>query len=592
MKALANSPEDRYQTVGELREDILRYLEGRSVSAKSDSATEAVVKLIKRNRAVCFTGFAAIIVILALAVVGYLENSRARKRAETALLVAEQESEKASSALSALKTENQMRRKEQRQAAPVFLQMANKSVIDGEIAKGYEQVCTAIVLDPKLHPARLLKAQLLIHLENYEEALREINEYLRSMGGDIYAQEFRSLCEKALERGPKAYRPGFYRLFSKMGMFTLIKVDPHKIDRKTIEVYNNRLKAAWPQGGFRLMLEGSSDLVLNASFGRTIDTLEPIRGMPLTCLKIRGTKISDITPVEGMPLIDIDLSRTSVKDLSPLAGAPLTELDISGAPVEDISALKEMNLRVLNAQESRIGDLSPLSGAPLKHVNVLRTNVSDISCLIPDNIEYLNIAFCSKISRFDTIAKMPLKNLHVYGTDFGDADLKRLPASITSISLGATRVTDLEPLRGMKLKYLEVYCCRRKFSLEPLRGMPLESLNAALNKIDDIAPLQGMPLTHLDITGNPVSDLSVLKGMPLRELHISGTKVTDLSPLEGMNLVQLSFTPGKITVGMDILRKMLSLKVIALQGQNRGRVSAEKFWEMHDNGDFTKKAGN
>ena len=52
MGALAKKPEGRYQTVEELRRDIERFQEGRSVSAKHDSLRERTWKMLKRNGAV------------------------------------------------------------------------------------------------------------------------------------------------------------------------------------------------------------------------------------------------------------------------------------------------------------------------------------------------------------------------------------------------------------------------------------------------------------------------------------------------------------------------------------------------------------
>ena len=60
MKALAKNKADRYQTVEGMRQDIERFLEGRSVSAKPDTVREMAVKLVRRNQGVSIATAAAV----------------------------------------------------------------------------------------------------------------------------------------------------------------------------------------------------------------------------------------------------------------------------------------------------------------------------------------------------------------------------------------------------------------------------------------------------------------------------------------------------------------------------------------------------
>jgi hypothetical protein len=81
--------------------------------------------------------------------------------------------------------------------------------------------------------------------------------------------------------------------------------------------------------------------------------------------------------------------------------------------------------------------------------------------------------------------------------------------------------------------------------------------------------------------------LSPLKGMPLESLILTASYVTDLSPLEGMNLNHFSFTPQNITKGIDVVRRMRSLKII--DGPIYGKqFSPDEFWKKYDAGEFGK----
>jgi formylglycine-generating enzyme required for sulfatase activity len=126
---------------------------------------------------------------------------------------------------------------------------------------------------------------------------------------------------------------------------------------------------------------------------------------------------------------------------------------------------------------------------------------------------------------------------------------------LTRLNLFATHVADLSPLFGMKLTSLD--CSGTAVTtLEPLRGMPLEDLMCRLTPgIQTLAPLQGMPLKRLDCSGTGVSDLVPLQGMPLDSLSFSYTRVADLSPLRGMKLTTLGCKAAKAT-DLSVLRGM------------------------------------
>ena len=108
------------------------------------------------------------------------------------------------------------------------------------------------------------------------------------------------------------------------------------------------------------------------------------------------------------------------------------------------------------------------------------------------------------------------------------------------------RLSNLSPLKGMKLKHL--FCGANPISdLAPLAGMPLEILDCGGSQVSDLSPLKGMPLTFLKCDGTPVSDLSPLKGMPLTRLTFNDTGVSDLSPLKGMKLTLLHFVDTAVS---------------------------------------------
>jgi serine/threonine-protein kinase len=109
------------------------------------------------------------------------------------------------------------------------------------------------------------------------------------------------------------------------------------------------------------------------------------------------------------------------------------------------------------------------------------------------------------------------------------------------------KVSDLSPLKTMKLTRLNCKYNPMISDLTPLQGMALTSLDCDITKVADLSPLKGMPLTALNIGRTGVADLSTLRGMPLTYLWAGGPDVSDLSPLAGMKLMELAISGTRIT---------------------------------------------
>ncbi|HEY3739460.1 MAG TPA: protein kinase [Bryobacteraceae bacterium] len=78
LKALRKNPAERYSSVDQFSEDILRYLEGRPVQARGDGALYVAAKFVRRNKAAA----AAAVVILGISIGAFIAVTRARARAE------------------------------------------------------------------------------------------------------------------------------------------------------------------------------------------------------------------------------------------------------------------------------------------------------------------------------------------------------------------------------------------------------------------------------------------------------------------------------------------------------------------------------
>ena len=123
-------------------------------------------------------------------------------------------------------------------------------------------------------------------------------------------------------------------------------------------------------------------------------------------------------------------------------------------------------------------------------------------------------------------------------------------------------------------------------TLEPLRGLKLRWLDIAYASVTDLSPLAGMPLEYLDMGYvKATRDLKPLAKLPLRQIYLYGTGQPDLSPLaECRNLEGVTLPRG--CAGMEGLRRLPKLRALsykaATERSTTGWLSAEEFWKAYD----------
>ena len=100
-------------------------------------------------------------------------------------------------------------------------------------------------------------------------------------------------------------------------------------------------------------------------------------------------------------------------------------------------------------------------------------------------------------------------------------------------------------------------------SLAPLKNMPLKKLDCADNNIKSLAPIKNLKLQSLECHNNKnLTDLSPLAGMPLKTLSLSGcSNLKDLSPLKNCKQLEKLTIPEHL-VDKDFLRTFPNLKCL------------------------------
>jgi serine/threonine protein kinase len=467
MKSLALKPADRYQSAEVLRRDIELFLEGRSVSAKQDSALELAKKFVKRNKGLS-AGLATALLVL-LVSLGFLFSAW----------------HETSSAYAAYASEQSERQKAIEHALPALAISARQLAGDGNVAAALSQIEVTLLYDPGNAEARLLKSQLLMAQERWADGRAELEQYEKLKPGDAQVRKLRELSERGEAREPAVWFELVqylqeHRLTMPANQLLQKAQAAAKSREPLLALYNKQIDAHWP--GHAVGLSNGMLTFYNQ--------YSPLR-----------TQVTHLGPLKGIPLEIVRLEGWSkLKDVSAFRGMPLKELYLTESPsLQDITPLRELPLRVLQLYGcASIKDFEPLRGLKLNDLRLDRTNISNLSPL----------------------AGMPLRTLTV-GNNAALRDLEPLRGmSLTTLNLAFSgRITSLEPLRGMPLVNLDLYGCGLK-SIEPLKGMKLSSLNIIGNgPFEDAEPLRGMPLEG-ELHAHVFRDVSALEGMKLHTVTL------------------------------------------------------------------------
>jgi internalin A len=200
-----------------------------------------------------------------------------------------------------------------------------------------------------------------------------------------------------------------------------------------------------------------NEIVLAQLSNSGVASLEPLRGLRLQHLDIRGLPVADLSPLAGMPLEAFYAEESQVADLSPLKGLPLQSLWLNHTPVADLSPLAGMRFRELNLWATKVTDFSPLKTIHADTLWLRDTAIVDLSVL----------------------NGKPLVSLDLQDTAVRDLSPLANMASLKRLNLAAAAVTDLSPLAGLELERLIISPAKIERGLDAIRAMTsLQELDA------------------------------------------------------------------------------------------------------------------
>ncbi|MDP7253640.1 MAG: protein kinase, partial [Planctomycetota bacterium] len=587
VKAMAHDRRRRYQSVGELQQDINLYLEGRAVSAKDDSAIEAISKLIKRNKTASLAVAGAFVVILLLTAFFVV---RLQKEVDIAL-ANEKKAQASEQTAIAAKTEAERAKDAQRQTALKASRRFALRAIDAakqqlwlEADRRREDAESVAADSPwplyaqgmfeelknNYEPAKALYQKALSLDANCKEAQLALAG-LKTLEGEV-ADASKLLSGLADETDWKNLLK-IGRLFTKTGKWK----ESVDVYRRALDLMKNAKDAAREKETkeFKDLLDGAEYAMVDAGarlacvgfyesvkhlkgnkLFREIDAKvkeingieKPMRGdwwmMGQQFMRagygenVKGIRF--LYPLQGLPIQELTLIGTQMRNADSLAGLPVKRLSlIYNRGLKDISGLRGMPVASLRIHACPVADISPLKGMELNHLELWGAKVRDISPLA--GMPLVNVSFknSNRIKDLTPLEGAPLK----------------------SLALGLTPVSDLSPLRNMPLEKLAASNTPIK-DLSPLSGLKLKILSLDSARVSDLSPLKGVPLEALNLSALRGGTLEALRGMPLKALILDRISFKlDLSPLAQSPLERLSFVKGG-TADITPIRELKTLKLL------------------------------
>ncbi len=448
MQAMSWHPADRYASAIELRRDLEAWLDGRAVSAHSESAVEAAIRLFRRFRLIGLGLMAGIAIAIGAVAIAFVSNISARREAETA-------ARQARAAVEAAATESAEKRSMQLLAAPALVAQARAQAANRDAGEALKSADMAIAFDGSLHEARLVRAGLLMAGNRTTEARAEITAVLAALPTYDLARQMADICDRGGAAGnPKA----FYEVLGRLGLAGIGNQVAMNAEQRA-RLTRDRIIAAWPQANVAIGKDNLVSVKLGKrSLGKAgltpltggpvaelelneiddLTDLSPLRGMPLVRLTIsQCTRLTDLSPLAGMPLNRLTLRRCAmVRTLAPLTGMPLTKLDLAGTSVSGLSALtgmplKDLDLAIEDDRGPAIGDLSLIGRLPLERLRIAGQPVADLGQILQPALRRLDI------SRTKTTDLLPL-----------------MDSGVTELRLGSSKVRSLAPLAGSAIEVL------------------------------------------------------------------------------------------------------------------------------------------
>ncbi|MCM8539611.1 MAG: protein kinase [Lentisphaeraceae bacterium] len=374
MKAMALKPEDRYESVEALQNEVRAYQEGFATEAENAPFHRLLMLLFKRHAALSVLTSAAIVVIT-LTTYSFLQRIEENKiRLEKAEKKSQEEQTKRESL--------------SKDAAEIFLQQAFQHLARKDYDLALTDLNKSLALKPESPQGLELKAILLIGSLKFNEAKQtaeKMKEYTNQYFIGI-ANKYGPLLNEKQLLSPEDFlnlvseiqddrlleEQGDYEKFKhRVSAYIENQLSNYSFQKYSlkdrIEMLKEMLELTNPQSEeIQMLLKSDANYILQLSITNNseLTSAEALDGLPIKNLDLSNTGIQSLDFTKHMPLNKLDISGTTIHNLSPLEHLPLQELNLNKTPVTDVSSIMKLPLKTIHLGSVKVSPLNLMNIFP------------------------------------------------------------------------------------------------------------------------------------------------------------------------------------------------------------------------------------
>lgn len=175
---------------------------------------------------------------------------------------------------------------------------------------------------------------------------------------------------------------------------------------------------------------------------------------------IQGPGINKLNMIDNLNIWYAVLKNISVDNLSFLRkSSNLERLTITEAPnLKDFSALKGKNLTNVHINQVPFMDFSVLQNMPIEILVIHASNLLSFESIkLLKNLRWLDLANCKNLKDISPLEDIVTLNyISLSNTPIDNIEALKNLKMLKNIYLNDTQVSDLTPLTGMHLEYLDI----------------------------------------------------------------------------------------------------------------------------------------
>lgn len=557
LKALRPEKEERYRNVQALRDDLMRYQRGQTISAKPVTFREVTSKWIKRNKALASVLGASVVILLTFGLVfvwslheKVIEAQEAQQLAEDRLRervqadrIAREARERVAKVEKEAQTKDEVLAKTSAELtetkvgiAKNLFGSASSAFRSGNIPRALEFLEKALLSDPNTPDAMMLRGQIAFVILDFNTAmqcLQKVHSNQPKVTADIaQMMDWMSKYEHYFDSDANKKSTLHLSTFARELQGTALEVPFNSYHERNIRPLGEIVDKALRNGNPDLKSDKNAKIVINESVGFVKITDAP--------------NLTNLEPLSNFDFCkELILWRTGVNNLGPLRKAQLTRLEIIDTPIADLTPIQRMPIQGLELSNTKIKSLAPLRGMSIRSLRLNGGNLSDIEAL----------------TSLNALEHLELHNLKI------DRDpLRKIPPTVQKLVLNSVRLSGEQPvdlivLRDLPIRVLEL----RNVAVKDWNVLPslirLHSLNLSNTSFNDTRLLEGLPIQTLILSNTKINQLTGIQLLPLKQLDIKNC-VVNLNTLAGSTVQNLTFTPALLVGGVSGLRELPGLTSI------------------------------